>query len=196
VERRRKRNVVRHIVRDEGYHPNRFERGFRDRGGYRSQRRPRGGEPARNVLAMLQRIAVFRVMRAGLDRNVEPAEVETKRDYDHHSHRPRGDGYSCFLLDTQRQKPSLEYRQSVRLYRRTSFEVKRQKVAPAFLRLRSGQAGWLFSSLLKKLFYVVILSEAKDLLVMRINDLQILRCRRLLRMTALEEFFNKLLGFR
>ena len=191
---------MRHIVREEGYHPNRFERGFRDRGGYRAQLRPGGGEPARDVLAMLQRIAVFCVMRAGLDRNVEPAEVETKRDYDHHSHRPRGDGYSCFLLDTQRQKPSLGCRlmhvQTVRLYLRASFEVKRQKVAPAFLRLRSGQAGWLFSSLLKKLFYVVILSEAKDLLVMRINDLQILRCRRLLRMTALEEFFNKLLGFR
>ena len=145
---------------------------------------------------MLHDIPIIPMMLTGLQSDVEPAEVETKRDYYHHSNCPRGDGYSCFLLDTQRQKPSLEYRQSVRLYRRTSFEVKRQKVAPAFLRLRSGQAGWLFSSLLKKLFYVVILSEAKDLLVMRINDLQILRCRRLLRMTALEEFFNKLLGFR
>jgi hypothetical protein len=41
---------------------------------------------------------------------------------------------------------------------------------------------------------VVILSEAKDLLVIQINDLQILRRPWLLRMTALGEFFNKLLG--
>ena len=39
---------------------------------------------------------------------------------------------------------------------------------------------------------MVILSEAKDLLVMQINDLQILRRLRLLRMTAPGEFFNKL----
>jgi len=40
---------------------------------------------------------------------------------------------------------------------------------------------------------VVILSEAKDLLVIQINDLQILRRPWLLRMTALGEFFSNLL---
>jgi len=45
----------------------------------------------------------------------------------------------------------------------------------------------------EKLFYVVILSEAKDLLVMPINNLEILRRPLLLRMTAPGQFFNKLL---
>jgi hypothetical protein len=40
---------------------------------------------------------------------------------------------------------------------------------------------------------MVILSEAKDLLVIQIKELEILRRHRLLRMTALGAFFNKLL---
>ena len=52
-------------------------------------------------------------------------------------------------------------------------------------------AFWQF---VEKLLYVVILSEAKDLLVIQISDLQILRRPWLLRMTAFGDFFNKLLG--
>ena len=43
-----------------------------------------------------------------------------------------------------------------------------------------------------KLFSVVILSEAKNLLVLQISALQILRPLRLLRMTITWKFFNKL----
>jgi hypothetical protein len=45
----------------------------------------------------------------------------------------------------------------------------------------------------EKIVFAVILSEAKNLLVMRISNMQILRRLRLLRMTVLWEFFSNLL---
>ena len=101
MERWRKRDVVGEIGRGRHLYAGWFQRWLRVLKGYPAQLDLFYSQTAGRVLAMLESIAIRRVMRTAGDSKIEAAEVERKHRHEQHANCSCGYHPSCFASITQ-----------------------------------------------------------------------------------------------